>query len=57
VDKHDVVGLIGLALIVGGVWMVYHPAAFIVAGAVIFGYAFYTAKAEPTPAAAPKDGE
>ncbi|MGX1125539.1 hypothetical protein [Pseudomonas sp. HLS-6 TE3448] len=32
-------GLLGFALLVGGVWMVYRPAAFIVAGVGLLAWA------------------
>lgn len=38
----DVLAIVGAALIVAGVWVIYPPAAFIVAG-VAFIYAGYKA--------------
>jgi hypothetical protein len=44
VDWRDAVGLIGAALITGGVAMIHVPAAFIVCGSLLLAGAIMTAR-------------
>lgn len=44
VDARDVVGVAGVALITGGAWMVYPPAALIVCGVLLLGGAIMAAR-------------
>lgn len=44
-------GLLGFALMLVGVWMVYQPAAFMVAGAGLLGWAWLADKASAQQAA------
>jgi hypothetical protein len=43
----DVAGLAGAALITDGVWQIYQPAAFIVAGAFLLAGAWLVARRGP----------
>jgi hypothetical protein len=40
-DVRDVIGLVGLALIGGGAWMVYPPAGLICPGAIMTAVAIF----------------
>ncbi|QPM89372.1 hypothetical protein [Pseudooceanicola algae] len=41
IDRRDIVGLIGVGLIGYGSWLVYEPAGFLTAGAVLAGVAIF----------------
>lgn len=44
IDLNDVIGLIGLAGITYGSWLVYEPAAFIVPGALLLAASILNAR-------------
>lgn len=41
VDARDVLAGLGLALVSGGAWLIYPPAAFIVPGAILTAIAIF----------------
>jgi hypothetical protein len=45
VDLADALGLVGLALVCGGAWMIYPPSALIIAGAALVCVALGRARA------------
>lgn len=53
IDREDVIGLIGLAIIIAGVFWIYRPAGVIVLGAVVIAYALILGS-KPKPAASPR---
>lgn len=44
VDLRDLIALVGVALISTGLWMIYPPAAFVVAGLLFVGGAWLSAR-------------
>lgn len=42
-DLPDTLALVGLALLVAGIWMIYVPAAFIALGVVLLGLGLFGA--------------
>ena len=40
-DRRDFIGLVGVGLVGYGAWLVYEPAGFIAAGAILAGVAVF----------------
>lgn len=47
----DILGLLGFAAFIYGLWAVYHPLAWIVGGLLLLGYALRATRAETPPGA------
>lgn len=54
IDPLDLVALVGLVLLSGGIWWIYKPAALIVVGVVLLFYAFFIARASIDPKKIPE---